>query len=119
MLYACSVCTKACSTAARRDATVLKMPFSVTQAAELDAQLQLAKAENVQLEAAKAELARQLAEAQGSGAELAAEKQALESNLAAIKTSLQASEGKAAVAEVSTSSKPVNPLLWACNHPRA
>ncbi len=65
---------------------------SVTQAAELDEQLQLTKAENVQLEAARAELARQLAEAQGAIADLAGEQEALESGLAATKASLQASE---------------------------
>ena len=82
-------------------------PFSMVQAAELDAQLQLTTAENVQLEAARAEVTHQLAEAQGAIADLAAEKQALEGSLAATKASLQASE-------VSTYSGPVNAFFGAC-----
>ncbi|CAL5223919.1 g6518 [Coccomyxa viridis] len=66
----------------------------INQAAELDAQLQLTTAENVQLEAARAEVTHQLAEAQGAIADLAAEKQALEGSLAATKASLQASEAR-------------------------
>ena len=56
----------------------------------------------MELEAARAEVAGQLAEAQSSIAELAAGKQALESSLAATKASMQACEDKLVSAEVST-----------------
>ncbi len=56
--------------------------------------------ENVELEAAKAEVAGELAQAQSSIAELAAEKQGLESSLATVRASLQSCEDKLVSAEV-------------------
>ena len=58
--------------------------------------------ECAELEAARAEVARELAEAQSSIAELTAGKQALESSLAATKASLKACEDKLVSAEVLT-----------------
>ena len=71
--------------------------------------------EHAELEAARAKVEAELADAQSSIGELAADKDRLESSLASTKASLQACEGKLVSAEVHFSLRPCclrRSVLW-------